>query len=47
MSAPRPRGWRWLAAAGAIAFAALVFRAWLQPGNVSLWLGGWIRGLCT
>lgn len=29
--------------------AAIVhlFKAWMTPANLSLWLGGWIAGLCT
>ncbi|MEJ0040295.1 MAG: hypothetical protein WDO68_30435 [Gammaproteobacteria bacterium] len=36
-----------LAAMVFIAVDALVFRAWLAPGNVSLWLQAWIPGLCA
>jgi hypothetical protein len=32
-----------------LALAAIVplFKAWMTPANLPLWLGGWIAGLCT
>lgn len=37
----------WTAVIAIVAFAALVFRAWLDPGNVSAWFALWVRGLCS
>lgn len=41
------RGLALLAAIVFVAVDTLVFRAWLAPGNVSLWLQAWIPGLCA
>ena len=42
---PRWPGWPGMLVL--LAIALIVYRAWLEPGNVSAWLGTWIRGLCT